>query len=159
MRAPMNELRYELIEGMPNDDVLGSIVELSNVVFGFEEEVTGYEMALANRHRLLFCLAFQGPTLIGFKVGYEDRPRYFESWRGGVLPSARGQGVAGHLMELQHAWCSEGGFGFITTICSNNNLEMLRLNMAHGLLVTGTYLDRGEHLKLLLQKDLRPTSP
>ena len=154
----MNELRYELIEGMPGDDLLGSIVELSNVVFGFEEEVAGYERALSNRHRLLFCLAFDGPTLVGFKVGFEERTRYFESWRGGVLPSARGQGVAGRLMELQHAWCVEGGFGLITTTCSHTNTEMLRLNLRHGLLVTGTYFDRGEHLKVLLQKDIRSLS-
>ena len=152
----MHQLSYELIEGMPDDELLGSIVELSNTVFGFNEEIAGYKTALTNRRRLLFCLAFQGPTLTGFKVGYEERPRYFESWRGGVLPSARGQGIAGQLMELQHEWCAEARFAFITTICSNHNTGMLRLNMRHGLLVTGTYLDRGEELKLLLQKDIRP---
>ncbi len=152
----MDEHRYELVEGLPDDELLGAIVELSNTTFGFGEEVGGFKTALSNRRRLLFGLAFDGPTLTGFKVGYEERPRYFESWRGGVLPSARHKGIGGRLMDLQHAWCVEQGFSFITTICSNHNTEMLRLNLAHGLLVTGSYLDRGEHLKLLLQKDIRP---
>jgi predicted GNAT superfamily acetyltransferase len=156
MGARLSETEYSLIEGLPDEEMFGAIVQLSNTTFGFDEEVAGYKVALSNRRRLLFCLAFEDHTLVGFKVGYEERSRYFESWRGGVLPNARGKGIAGRLMELQHAWCVEQGFSFITTNCNNQSIDMLRLNLAHGLLVTGSYLDRGEHLKLLLQKDIRP---
>ena len=152
----MSEVDYRLHEGLPGDELLSAIVDVSNIAFGFGEATSAFKSALEKQESLLFCLAFEGDRLVGFKVGFRQaRPRYFESWRGAVRPDARRMGIGSRLMELQHAWCAEQGFSLIVTECHHRSVDMLRLNLSHGLLVTGSYLDRNEHVKLLLQKDLR----
>jgi GNAT superfamily N-acetyltransferase len=102
-------------------------------------------------------MAFDDGTPVGFKMGFEERPTYFESWRGGVVETAQRKGIAEQLLRHQHAWCEQKGFRIITTICSNDNTEMLILNLRHGLRITGSFLDRRETVKVILQKHLEPT--
>ena len=96
--------------------------------------------------------------LVGFKVGRSNDPRTFESWVGGVLPSARKQGIASQLARLQEAWCRANGFQFIQTETAHDNAAMLTVNLKEGFWISGTYLDRGANLKVVLQKTLNESN-
>ena len=150
----MSKIEYQIIEDLPKEEVLAWILKISNDAFKNEGSIAEMQQQLIGKRSILTCLAFEGDTPVGFKIGYEERPYYFESWRGGVIQSARRQGIAQQLTHHQHAWCKEQGFRIITTLCSHDNVGMLILNMREGLMITGSYLDRGKHLKLVLQKQL-----
>ena len=108
-----------------------------------------------NGHRWIhLCTASVDGELVGFKVGRSNDPRTFESWVGGVLPKARKQGIASQLARLQEAWCRANGFQFIQTETAHDNPAMLTVNLKEGFCITGTYLDRGTNLKVVLQKAL-----
>ena len=93
--------------------------------------------------------------MIGYKIGYQIRDDYFESWVGGVIPAYRRQGIAKHLIEQQHRWCTEQGFSYINTLTSGDNQAMLIANLNAGYQVVGTYHDRNQTLKVILQKTLK----
>ncbi|MAY81990.1 MAG: GNAT family N-acetyltransferase [Deltaproteobacteria bacterium] len=150
----MPEVEYRTIEGVPNKEVLSLVLKVSDDAFSNKGDITEYQRHLAGKRNILTCLALNNGEPVGFKIGYEDRQHYFESWRGGVVENARRKGIADQLTRHQHAWCEQQGFRIITTICSNENVAMLILNFRHGLRITGSYFDRGQHLKLILQKHL-----
>ena len=149
----MNSIDYRSYEGFPNDQVLAWIVEISKEVFG-QGDAEELRDALRGRERLYTCIALQQGQPIGFKLGFMERPRYFESWRGGVLPAARRRGIADKLQRRQHAWCKDQGFHILTTTISNDNVPMLLLNLRHDYVIVGSFLDRGELVKIILQKKL-----
>ena len=91
---------------------------------------------------------------VGFKLGFHERTHDFESWRGGVLETERRQGIGEELLRRQHAWVQEQGFRIITTTTDNKNVPMLILNLRNGFEIVGSFMDRGEHLKVLLHKGL-----
>ncbi|MBM73820.1 MAG: GNAT family N-acetyltransferase [Proteobacteria bacterium] len=152
----MSEIEYQNIEGFPSQNLLKKIVEINQDVFGFGETAENLSKALSGRHHLLTCLAFEDDRLVGFKIGFEERPHYFESWRGGVLQSHRGQGIAKKLLENQHEWCKNKGFRIVTTITNNTNISMLIVNLRGGFEIVGTIFDRRNHVKVHLQKWLVP---
>jgi GNAT superfamily N-acetyltransferase len=150
----MPEVEYQTIEGVPNDEVLSLVLKVSDNAFSTKGDIAEYQRHLTGKRHILTCLAFNNGEPVGFKIGYEERQYYFESWRGGVIENARRKGIADQLTRHQHAWCEQQGFRLISTICSNENVPMLILNFRHGLRITGSFLDRGQHLKLVLQKHL-----
>ena len=150
----MLEVEYRIIEGLPDEELLAWVVEVSNSAFSRDGSIAEYQRVLTGKKSILTCIAFDKGSPVGFKIGYEERPHYFESWRGGVSKTARRRGIAQQLTQHQHAWCEQQGFRFITTTCSNDNTGMLILNLQNGLRITGSFLDRKEHLKLILQKHL-----
>ena len=155
----MSEVEYRIIEGLPGEEVLSWVVEVSDNAFSSVRDIAEYQRGLTGKRSVLTCIAFDEGTPVGFKIGYEERPHYFESWRGGVIKTARRRGIAQQLTRHQHAWCQQQGFRIITTICSNDNTAMLILNLRHGLRITGSFLDRKEHLKLIMQKHLDGKPP
>jgi predicted GNAT superfamily acetyltransferase len=108
--------------------------------------------ALAGRKNIYLQIARLDGAAVGFKLGYQERPKYFESWRGGVIATARGRGIARAMMQAQHEWCASEGFKIIQTVCQAENQAMISLNLSMGFMVVGSYLDRGEVLKVILQK-------
>jgi GNAT superfamily N-acetyltransferase len=149
----MAEITYRTFEGPPSDEVHGWIDQLSLSLFapgGSDER----RAMLKGRRHIHVCIAFDGQTPVGFKLGYMPRNHYFESWLGGVLPASRRQGIGGELQRLQHAWCARQGFRILTTTTSSDNTAMLILNLQHGYTITGTFLDRQDHVKIILQKHL-----
>jgi len=155
----LDKIEYKLFEGIPNDDTLGYILIVSDDAFSYEGDINEYKKVLSSKHSILTCVAFDQGEPVGFKIGWEERPYYFESWRGGVIKTSRRKGIAQKLTQLQHNWCEERGFRIITTICSNDNNSMITLNLNSGFHVTGTLYDRGEHLKVYLQKKLEMNFP
>lgn len=153
----MHELH--LVEGFP-EQALAAIAAAARRCGGFDE--ASFRQSLEGRRKILSCLAWAGDAIVGYKIGFEERPRYFESWVGGVLPEHRRSGLASVLMEAQHRWCREQGFLWVTTITEGSNQPMLIVNLRAGFEVCGSFLDRRKILKVILQKPLgegRPEGP
>jgi len=149
----MSTIVYRTYEGPLSEEVIHWLAGLSQVLFG-GGDADQLQQALKGKQKILACLAFAGDEPIGFKVGYQERLHYFESWQGGVVEQQRSRGVASELMRIQHAWCAAQGFRILTTITDNKNVAMLTLNMRHGFVIVGTFIDRKKHVKLILQKHL-----
>lgn len=141
---------FSIEEGFTShiDQIQSLFLELG----GFNNQV--FEHALNHRPSLVNCYAFEQHKLVGIKIGFSPRPQYFESWAGGVLPAYRRQGVASKLLQLQHGWCLEKGFRYIDTTTANDNIPMQLVNLKNGMQIVGTFLDRGNELKVRFQKQL-----
>ncbi len=148
----MSTIEYRSHEGPLPDEIIDWIVEMSREIFGQGSDAQELRSALEGKQHIHLCLAFQEGRPVGYKLGYMQRAHYFESWRGGVLPSARRKGIAGELQRMQHKWCKAQGFRILTTITDGHNAPMLILNLQHGFAIVGTVFDRGQHLKVVLQK-------
>jgi GNAT superfamily N-acetyltransferase len=93
--------------------------------------------------------------VIGFKLGYEQDPRQFYSWLGGVVPEYRGLGIASALMKCQHEWCVRQGYEVVQTKTLNRFQDMFILNLRQGFEVTGTQNSRDYGLRIILEKKLK----
>ncbi|MCB0353118.1 MAG: GNAT family N-acetyltransferase [Bdellovibrionales bacterium] len=125
----------------------------------FERPMTreDLESELSDRPDLLVLVAFEEEKPCGFKVGYRyhsDR-EYFYSWSGGVVPHARGKGVASALMLHQHRVAKERGYRYVRTQTKNRYRDMLILNLKNGFEITGVYKKLREHEHgIILEKEL-----
>lgn len=108
-----------------------------------------YEQRLAGRPSLLL-VADVGGQAVGYKVGYEERPRLFYSWLGGVVPEFRGGGVASALRERQEAWAREHGYERLRVKSKNQFPKMLRLLIGAGYSIVGTE-GSGDELKIVFE--------
>ena len=150
----MADFTYKKYEGFPSEAVLEQLTIINQEIFDFGETSEHLSMALRERQKILICLAFHESRIIGFKVGFQERPQYFESWRGGVLPTFRGKNIAQDLLRIQHEWCMNQGFKLIITTTNNQNIPMLIVNLRGGFEIVGTFLDRRKIMKVMLQKIL-----
>jgi ribosomal protein S18 acetylase RimI-like enzyme len=73
--------------------------------------------------------AFDGARPVGFKLGYRRGEHLFYSWLGGVLPEARGLGVARQLMTHQHRDLAAAGYRQVATRTRAGNNAMIVLNL------------------------------
>lgn len=147
----MSSFEIRVVPGQPLA-VLDQIAQVAVQTGPFDAEAV--RQHLATRRNVLCCLAYVDGEPVGFKVGHEERPRYFESWIGGVAPAHRRQGMARALMQAQHQWCAENGYRIVSTVTEGSNHPMLIANLQAGFDVCGTFLDRGQILKVILQKRL-----
>ncbi|MEE4659359.1 MAG: GNAT family N-acetyltransferase [Halieaceae bacterium] len=74
---------------------------------------------------------------LAFKLGYAIDDEQFYSWLGGVLPEARGRGVARALLRAQEAWALQQGFREMQVKSMNRFPGMLRLLISSGYQITG----------------------
>ena len=153
----MSCIEYRCFEGQPDAEVIDWIANINQELFSFGETAEHLSAFFQNHQRILICMAFQEGRPVGFKVGFEDAPLSFESWRGGVVETARRQGVAMELVRLQHSWCEKNEFRVIKTTTNSSNVPMLILNLRNGFQVVGSFVNRRKHLKLLQEKWLVPT--
>ena len=157
----MTEVEYREIEGPVSDEVLLALGGVAQQAFHAGQSgstapsIAEQLRTNLNGYRWIhLCLAYEGEELVGYKVGRSNDPRTFESWNGCVRPSARRKGIASALAARQEAWCREQGFLHLATETAHDNQAMLIVNLKRGFRVTGTYLDRGTNLKVVLQKPL-----
>ena len=132
------------------------LATINQELFSFGETAEQLSDFFQGHPRILICIAFQEGRPVGFKAGFEDLPSSFDSWRGGVVETARRQGIAMELMRLQHRWCEKNEFRVIKTTTTNSNVPMLILNLRSGFQVVGSVVNRRKHLKLLQEKWLVP---
>jgi GNAT superfamily N-acetyltransferase len=102
----------------------------------------------------LILVAYDGPTPVGFKVGY-GCDGYFYSWLGGVLPAYRRSGIALQLAEAQEDWARQQGYPRIVFKTRNQHKKMLRFAIGRGFDIVGFKPKDtiGEH-RILLEKAL-----
>lgn len=152
----MASIEIRCFEGLPDDSALDQLVEINQVIFGFNETSEQLGTLLRERQDSLLILAFHEGRPVAFKVGFREEPGCFESWRGGVLETVRRTGIARELMRVQHDWCVQRNFRVIKTITNSDNTGMLILNLRSGFEITGTFVNRRKRLKVLQQKWLDP---
>ena len=89
----------------------------------------------------LVLIAERGGELVGFKAGYDRFAMVlFYSWLGGVLPAARGLGVAQQLLDAQEQRVAESGYDRLYVKTRNRFVPMLRLLLGNGYAVVGVAL-------------------
>lgn len=106
-------------------------------------------LRLHRQRRLHLCL--QQDRVVGFKLGYTERPGVFYSWMGAVDQELEGRGIARQLMALQHGELRQRGFRAVRTHTSQRFTRMLILNLRAGFSIVGLKHRQGEPL-LLLEK-------
>ncbi len=146
---------YILVEGFPEQH-LDAICHAADAIEPIPRDALVSH--LKHQHNILSCLAYGGNQLVGYKIGYQIRQYYFESWIGGVILTHRRQGIAGRLIEQQHQWCIAHGFHYINTLTEGNNHAMLITNLKAGFGIIGTMHDRNQVLKVILQKHLKQSN-
>ena len=81
---------------------------------------------------------------------------FFYSWIGGVVPEARGLGIASRLMDQQHAIARDDGFKYVRTETENRFKPMLILNLKCGFDVVGVRASVDyPNTVIILEKKLR----
>ena len=150
----MQQFTYKIHEGFPSEETLKLLATINQEIFGFGETAEHLSMAFKERQKILICFAFDAEHVIGFKVGFQEKPHYFESWRGGVLPQYRGKSIASELLRRQHKWCTTQKFKFIITTTNNQNIPMLIVNLRGGFEIVGTFVNHRKIMKVMLQKRL-----
>ncbi len=144
--------QIKLYEGYPDNK---QVDEICNLTFGEDAiPIPFLEDHLKHQKKILCCFAYDGEVMVGDKIGYQSRPKYFESWIGAISTEHRRKGLATKLMIAQHDWCAAHGFKIIDTIASSDNRPMLIANLKAGFNISGTFWDRQQNFKTLLQKNL-----
>lgn len=111
-------------------------LERLHAVYERLPEFPGVEPLASLRQRVgeryLALVYSDGGEDLGFKLGYAVDEGEFYSWLGGVVPQARGRGLAQSLLEAQEAWAREQGFHTIRVKSRNRFPAMLRLLVRNG---------------------------
>ncbi|WMJ68616.1 GNAT family N-acetyltransferase [Stenotrophomonas sp. 24(2023)] len=115
-------------------EVLGVLAQVPELAHG--RPAAHYRQRLDGR-RALLLVARQADRPVGFKAGYALQAGIFYSWIGGVVPSARGQGIAQALMEAQQQWALAQGFSTIEVKSSAQFPAMLALLARNGYRLLG----------------------
>jgi GNAT superfamily N-acetyltransferase len=105
----------------------------------------------------LLVVALVNDRVVGFKLGFCERPGVFHSWLGAVAESSEGHGIGRRLLELQHQYLQEHGYHMVRTGTRNRFKRMLILNLRNGFDLVGVKIKDGEaHLQL--EKRLTPVA-
>ena len=144
-------VEIKLVEGYMETymEVLGDFVKDQ-----IDRDFQIFADALKVKHNVLNCFTYVDGKLAGYKIGFEQRPKYFESWIGAVAEKHRRKGLATAMMQKQHDWAKNHGYRIIETITTGDNAPMLIANLKAGFEVVGTFLDRKKALKVTIQKIL-----
>jgi GNAT superfamily N-acetyltransferase len=118
----------------------------------FAEQIEG-------RRDVLALIAHLEGNPVAYKVGYQDRPRRYYSWTGGVLRDYRGQGIAKRMQDWQHAWLRARGYQSVSFNTFNKFRPMLRLGLATGFLPVGVDLRAENEMSIQFVKDLAAPDP
>ncbi|WAC23261.1 N-acetyltransferase family protein [Blastomonas sp. SL216] len=93
-------------------------------------------------------------AILGFKIGYRRGPSLLYSWLGGIVPEARGHGIAARLMQAQHDWAAAQGYHFVETRTRASNNRMIIVNLKAGFHIAGVESDEAGHLVVIQRRRL-----
>jgi GNAT superfamily N-acetyltransferase len=93
-------------------------------------------------------------AVLGFKLGYRRGPSLLYSWLGGVVPEARGQGIAARLMQAQHDWAAAQSYHWVETRTRASNNRMIIVNLTAGFHIAGVESDEAGHLVVIQRRRL-----
>jgi GNAT superfamily N-acetyltransferase len=123
----------------------------------FKEPVNDLRWRLENMPcQTVVCARVSG-RVVGFKAGYAMSQSRYYSWLGGVQPDSQRQGIASHLMEMQHELVRKRGFEFIETATDQGNVAMSRANLKHGFAICGLR-SKPNQVQVLFSKSLQQQS-
>lgn len=97
---------------------------------------------LENKESLVL-VAYSADQAIGYKLGYAINKQEFYSWLGGVIPSARKQGIANKLRQAQERWAQKKGYQSISVKSMNQYPAMLQMLISNGYQISG-YENNGD---------------
>jgi ribosomal protein S18 acetylase RimI-like enzyme len=150
----MDKMKIEIFTSL-NADTLKLVCEFETAIFPVPTSLSDFERELQSKFGVLALIASIDGVPCGYKIGYEQSPKRFYSWVGGVLPTHRNSGVAKALMKKQHELVKEKGFKYISTQTKNEFKEMLILNIRSGFEIIGVRQSLGsETPAILLEKAL-----
>lgn len=147
-------MEIQLLTGEAAVAAIPALIPVAAEVFDDGDRFLTLQQDAAEKPGLMLLLAWDGDDCLGFKAGYRRNESTFYSWLGGVLPEARGQGVARRLMLAQHEWVAAQGYRYVTTETYNRYREMLLLNIRMGFDVVGTQTTVGGEAKIMLRRAL-----
>ncbi|MED5370691.1 MAG: GNAT family N-acetyltransferase [Myxococcota bacterium] len=145
--------RYTSSVGVPSAETAAAIVALYPRLFPGAAPLE-LSARLALYTGVFGVLAWEQSRLVGFKLGYVDRPGRFYSWLGGVDPEFRRRGIGRALAALQHDRCLEAGYTRIRTHTANTNTAMLMLNLGCGFQIVGLTALPPKGVRVVLEKPL-----
>ena len=146
-------MKHHRSNDIPDQSVLDAI---SKSASEFMDPIDSdkFKEKLEGRSNVFFQWVEVGDDVVGFKVGYELRPKVFYSWLGGVTPKFRGKGVATKLMEDQHEFCISNGYETVMTISSNHRKEMMIANLKAGFDIVQTKENEKDGIRVVFEKKL-----
>lgn len=143
-------ITYFLYDSILTGNLMKGIADLySNIFGGSAEELLS---KVKDKPKLLVNIALDGPSVVGFKMGYELDENKFYSWLGGVDPEYRNHGIASKLMKQQYEYLRKKGYKVVQTKTMNKWRSMLLLNIKNGFDVIETYTDEKGLHKIVLEK-------
>jgi GNAT superfamily N-acetyltransferase len=145
------DIRYERFEG-PIEAAADDLLALCKAVFDDFENAYLLDRLPHLSHPDLWIARREG-ALLGFKLAYRRGADLLYSWLGGVVPEARGKGVATELLRRQHAYARLASYGFIETRTRATNNPMILLNLKHGFHITGFDVD-ARNIPVVVQRKL-----
>lgn len=113
-------------------ELIKLVQTLEETVFEAPLSAVELEREFKSKFGLTILIAYMDEIPCGYKIGYEQSPKRFYSWIGGITPSHRNLGIAKALMMRQHEIAKENGYSFVTTQTKNSFKEMLVLNIKSG---------------------------
>ena len=148
-----NNFAYQTIEGVPNQEILAKLLHLYNELFE-DAKLDFFKERIHTKEDVVIVLCYDSEILVGFKLGYRYNENTLYSWVGGVLPLYRKQGIAKHLMQLQHDFASKKGYEKVRTKSMNRFKPMIILNLKNGFDIIKVYTNDSQQTKIIFEKKL-----
>ncbi len=145
----------ETVDKVPSPKMIRSLLNFNATAFGSRIDEKHFIQKLSTKYRVLIQLCMESEKIVGMKIGYEEKPGYFYSWLGGVLPNFRRRGIASKLMLAQHDWCKKNGYSYVETRTRTNNPEMMILNLKARFKPEGFVIDPKHGPQIIFIKTLR----
>ena len=141
-------MHFELVDPLDHRDLLEACLAVGQERLGSCRMGRVLKTLKLHKKRLLVA-ARDSQQVLGFKLGFCDRPRVFYSWLGAVAAAHEGNGIGRRLMELQHEHLAEHGYRLVRTGTRNQFKRMLILTLLSGFDLVGVrHKNGGPHLQL-----------
>ena len=147
-------IEYRSYQMIPDEQVCNGVIRLQEKIF--QSKAQNMFAELKHKDGILILVAMDESAIVGYKIGYQRKPRHYYSWLGGVDPDYRKYGIGSTLMRLQHEWCQQHDYLTIRTHSKNKWRDMIILNLRHGFDIIGTWTDDLGEPKIMLEKRLVP---
>lgn len=149
-------MHFELVDPLQDRELLAACLLVGQERLGTCRMGRVLKTLKLHKKRLLVA-ARDGQQVVGFKLGFCERPGVFYSWLGAVAAAHEGNGIGRRLMELQHQRLAEQGYRLVRTGTRNQFKRMLILNLLSGFELVGVrHKNGGPHLQL--EKRLIPVA-
>jgi len=145
-------IQYKSYQMIPDEQVCSGVIQLQEKIF--QSKAQNMFAELKHKDGILILVAMDESAIVGYKIGYQRKPRHYYSWLGGVDPAYRKHGIGSTLMRLQHEWCQQHDYQTIRTHSKNKWRDMIILNLRHGFDIIGTWTDDLGEPKIMLEKRL-----